>query len=397
MVAAYPRRRPDTRTVRAMGRRIVCFGATGFTGQLVVRALVRLQVRPVLAGRRVDRLAALAADCGGLEIAEADASDAHSVRRLVTRNDVLLTTVGPFLHVGWPAVTAACAAGAAYIDSTGEPPFVRRVMTELSALASSTEASLVPAFGHDYVPGNLAAALALREAPTATAVRIGYFVRGRGSGGISRGTAASAAGVLFKTGYAWRDGALRDERPGARMHTFLWAQRRWQGVSIAGSEHLFVPRLSPGVRAVDVYLGWAGKYSPAIPALSSLAAGLLRVPGASALARQLVHRVAAGSTGGPSQERRAAARTLVIAEALDCAGERLTEVVLDGPSPYDLTAELLAWAAIRASRQGMAGTGVLGPVDAFGLAALESAAAAIGLRRTGGASARPGTDALPET
>jgi short subunit dehydrogenase-like uncharacterized protein len=365
-----------------MGRRIVCFGATGFTGQLVVRALVRQQVRPVLAGRRVDRLAALAADCGGLEIAEADASEVHSMRRLVTGNDVLLTTVGPFLHVGWPAVTAACAAGAAYLDSTGEPPFVRRIMTELSALASSTEARLVPAFGHDYVPGNLAAALALREAPAATAVRIGYFVRGRGSGGISRGTAASAAGVLFKTGYVWRGGGLRDERPGARMHTFLWADRRWQGVSIAGSEHLFVPRLSPEVQAVDVYLGWAGRYSPAIPALSSVAGGLLRVPGASALARHLVQRVAApGSTGGPSQERRAAARTLVIAEALDSAGGRLTEVVLEGPSPYDLTAELLAWGAIQAAVGEMTGPGVLGPVQAFGLEALEKAAADIGLQR----------------
>ena len=59
-----------------------------------------------------------------------------------------------------------------------------------------------------------------------------------------------------------------------------------------------------------------------------------------------------------------------------------TEVVLDGPSPYDLTAELLAWAAVRASQQGMASSGVLGPVDAFGLDALEGAAAAIGLQRS---------------
>ena len=49
-------------------------GATGFTGELVVRALVRRGARPVLAGRHRERLAVLAADCGGLDLVVADAS-----------------------------------------------------------------------------------------------------------------------------------------------------------------------------------------------------------------------------------------------------------------------------------------------------------------------------------
>ncbi len=360
----------------------MCFGATGFTGGLVVRALVRRQVRPVLAGRQRDRLATLAAEYDGLEILEADASDAHSVRRLVQADDLLITTVGPFLRLGWPAVAAACAGGATYLDSTGEPTFVRRVLTQLTAQAERTGARLLPAFGYDFVPGNLAAALALRESPDATTVRTGYFVRGRGGGGISGGTAASAAGVLFQPGYVWRDGILRDDRPGARIHTFTAANRRWQAFSIAGSEHLFLPALYPGLRNVDVYLGWAGRYTPLVPLTSPLAAGLLRVPGASTLVDQVAKRLVPGSTGGPDEARRASAHTLAIAEALDSAGETLSQVTLDGPSPYELTAELLAWAAVRASRQDPARPGVLGPVEAFGLAELETGAASIGLRRT---------------
>ena len=102
-------------------RRIVCFGATGFTGELVVRALVRHQVRPVLAGRNRDRLASLAQDCGGLDVVAADASDAASVRGLIDADDVLVTTVGPFRRLGWPAVSTAAGMGAAYLDSTGNP------------------------------------------------------------------------------------------------------------------------------------------------------------------------------------------------------------------------------------------------------------------------------------
>ena len=259
---------------------------------------------------------------------------------------------------------------------------MRRIVTELGARAASAGARLLPAFGYDYVPGNLAAALALRDAPQATAVRVGYFVRGRGGGGISGGTAASAADILLRPGYAWRDGALRSARPGARMHTFAVANRRRQAISIAGSEHVFLPRLHPGLRDVDVYLGWVGRFGRLVQLTSPLTAGLLRVPGASTSLDEITKRLVPGSTGGPDAQRRASARTLAVAEALDLQGEVLTDVVLEGPSPYDLTAELLAWGAIRAAQRDMTGPGVLGPVDAFGLEALERAAAAIGLRRT---------------
>ena len=43
---------------------------------------------------------------------------------------MLVSTVGPFVKWGEPAVRAAIAAGATYLDSTGEPPFIRRVFEE---------------------------------------------------------------------------------------------------------------------------------------------------------------------------------------------------------------------------------------------------------------------------
>jgi hypothetical protein len=43
----------------------------------------------------------------------------------------------------------------------------------------------------------------------------------------------------------------------------------------------------------------------------------------------------------------------------------LNEVLLDGPEPYQLTANL--WGAAAAAAGGMHGTGALGPANAFGL------------------------------
>src|SRR5215211_7960060 len=95
---------------------IVVFGATGYTGRLTAERLVAQGERPELAGR-----------LGGLEVRQADALRRNGVFDLVGDGDVLVATVGPFAKYGEAAVRAAIAAGATYIDSTGEPVFIRRV------------------------------------------------------------------------------------------------------------------------------------------------------------------------------------------------------------------------------------------------------------------------------
>src|SRR5205807_1941846 len=49
---------------------------------------------------------------------------------LVQGRDVLVSTVGPFVRWGAPAIEAAIDAGAVYIDSSGEPAFIRRVFED---------------------------------------------------------------------------------------------------------------------------------------------------------------------------------------------------------------------------------------------------------------------------
>ncbi|MEU2123615.1 NAD(P)H-binding protein [Nocardia niwae] len=87
--------------------KIVLFGATGYTGRLTAEALFARGAAPVLAARNATALQKLAADLGGAETAVADVTDPGSVRALVGRGDVLVTTVGPFLRYGGPALAAA--------------------------------------------------------------------------------------------------------------------------------------------------------------------------------------------------------------------------------------------------------------------------------------------------
>ncbi|HEX8054504.1 MAG TPA: saccharopine dehydrogenase NADP-binding domain-containing protein [Thermoleophilaceae bacterium] len=366
-----------------MAGRIVLFGATGYTGRLTAEALAARGARPLLAARNEERLRSLADELGGgFDVAVADVARPDSVRDLVERGDVLVSTVGPFARWGDPAVEAAIATGAHYIDSNGEPAFIRRVFERFGPGAEAAGCGLVTAFGYDWVPGNLAGALALREAgDAAVRVAIGYYAIGRSQ--FSGGTQASAAGALAEPAFAFRGGMLQTERGAKRVANFMVEGERRPGISVGSSEHFGLPRVAPGLREVDVYLGWFGPMSRPMQVGAAVTAAATRIPGVKTGLNALTARVSKGSTGGPGAEERGESRSYVVAQALDAGGTCLAEVRIEGVNGYDFTARMIAWGAERAAASGLEGTGALGPVDGFGLDELERGAAEAGLARAG--------------
>jgi short subunit dehydrogenase-like uncharacterized protein len=361
-----------------MPGRIILFGATGYTGRLTADELVARGARPVLAGRNRDQVERMAAELGGLESAVADVAEPATVRALLEPGDVMLATVGPFVRFGDPAAEASIGAGSPYLDSTGEPAFIRRVFERFGPRAEASGAGLVTAFGYDWVPGNLAGALALRKAGEgATRVDIGYFTTG-GLGGMSGGTRASAAGAMLEPSFAWRGGIVT-ERGAKRVRSFEAAGREREAISVGSSEHFTLPRIHPSLREVDVYLGWFGRRSRAVSRFSAVNAGITKIPGARAAIGALTSRVVKGSTGGPSEEDRRGTGSMAVAIASGQDGEELARVELEGPNGYDLTARMLAWGAMQAAAQGMGAAGALGPVEAFGLDEFEAGCAEAGL------------------
>jgi short subunit dehydrogenase-like uncharacterized protein len=382
-----------------MAGRVVVFGATGYTGELTARAMVARGMRPVLAARRAAPLQALAEELGGpagaLEHAVADATSPVSLAALVEPGDVLVSTVGPFARWGSAAVDAALAGRAHYLDSTGEPSFIARVFRTWGPQADSAGCALLPAMGYDFVPGNLAGALALADAvrvgdvrdgdarPDVTRVDVGYFVTGEGvANAMSGGTRASIAGATLESGLVLRDGRLAPEPGGRRVREFTVRGRTWQGVSSGASEHFTLPALHSTLTDVGVYLGWAGRAARAVQLLSYPASVALALPGVRAGVGALLGQVVRGSTGGPDAEARARTGTLVVAEAVDRSGQVRGRAVLVGGNPYEFTAAFLAWAAARVASGELQDVGALGPVEAFGLKALEVGVAEAGVRRS---------------
>jgi short subunit dehydrogenase-like uncharacterized protein len=363
--------------------RIVLFGATGYTGRLTAAALREGGAKPVLAGRNPSMLASLAAELGGgLETAVADVADPPSVRALLGPGDVIVSTVGPFARWGAPAIEAAIDAGCAYIDSTGEPPFIRRVFEEWGPRGVASGAPLLTALGYDWVPGNLAGALALDEAGAeARRVEIGYFITGSGMGGMSGGTRASTAGVMLEPGFAFRGGRIATEPAGRHLARFDVRGRERDAVSVGSSEHFTLPPLSPGLTDVEVYLGWFGKLSRPMQVGSFGLAAIGKVPPLKSGLTALTRRLVSGSTGGPGEVERAGGGSYIVARAYGPDDDRLAEVRLSGVDGYTFTANFLAWAAVTAGDGGVTGSGALGPAAAFGLERFEQGVAAAGIAR----------------
>jgi short subunit dehydrogenase-like uncharacterized protein len=370
--------------------RTVLFGATGYTGRLVAEAMVERGMKPVLAARSRDKLEALAEELGGgLETAVADVSNPPSVSALVERGDVLVTTVGPFARWGAPAAAAATTAGAHYLDSTGEPAFIREVFERYGPAAERNGAGMLTAFGYDWVPGNLAGAIALRRAGNdAVRIDVGYFITGRAS--PSGGTQATMAASLGEPGFAFREGRVRKERTAKRVRGFQVGSKRREAVSVGSSEHFTLPRIAPQLREVNAYLGWFGPMTRPMQAFS-LGASL---PGASRLLKLAGERFVKGSSGGPDAEARKRSGSHIVAIAYDGAGKELAEVHVTGVDGYTFTGRVLAWGAQLAGEGGLQGTGALGPVDAFGLVALTDGCRWAGLDEEG--ADRGGSGAAPE-
>ncbi|MFC5802606.1 saccharopine dehydrogenase NADP-binding domain-containing protein [Streptomyces formicae] len=347
-----------------MALRIVLFGATGRIGRITARALVAAGVRPVLAGKDLGRLELLSAAIGGgADIAAADATRPESVRDLLGRGDVLITTVGPYTWLGAAAVEAAIDAGAVYMDCTGEPRFIRRIFDEYGPRAAASGASLLPAMGFDFVVGNAAGATAVERAgPDAVRLDVGYFFRGNVRRAMSPGSRASAVSMAFEPAHRYRSGRIAVSSGGSRRFPVGGTSR--YAVPIGATEHFALPRAYPQLRDVNVCLGIEGAPMRAAGVVAAAGPALARVPGVRRGVRAAMGRMSRCHDRDPDAVVRI--ESLTVAQAFDSQRRLLSDVAFEGTDPHGFTGHALAGAAVAAARSGVRDVGALGPVSAFG-------------------------------
>jgi len=185
---------------------LIVYGASGYTGRLVAEHLAKRygvggEVKWAMAGRSAAKLAEVRDEIGApaeTPLVVADASDAASLKAMVERAKAIVTTVGPYQLYGSELVAACAAAGTDYLDLSGEPNWMRRMIDAHDAEAKASGARILHSCGFDSIPFELGVYFCQE---TAKAKLGGPVARVKGrvraiNGGLSGGTAASGAATM---------------------------------------------------------------------------------------------------------------------------------------------------------------------------------------------------------
>lgn len=181
---------------------IVVWGATGFTGRLVVEYLHEHyppggELRWAAAGRNSAKLNQLLSKVAGtnhtIPQVIADSNDFSSLQAMSAETRVMLTTVGPYAKLGSPLLAACVETGTHYCDLSGEPQWMRRMIDAHESAAQASGARIVHSCGFDSIPSDFGVWYLQREAQQRhgqTCRQIRMLVRVM-KGGASGGTIAS--------------------------------------------------------------------------------------------------------------------------------------------------------------------------------------------------------------
>ena len=184
----------------------VIYGATGFTGKLVVEYAIKQynnnnEVSWAIAGRNNEKLEHvqekynLPSNIGKIVV---DSNDQDSIDEMVSQTKCVLTTVGPYQLYGEKIIKTCISTGTDYVDLCGEPGFMHKIISECSEEAKETGARVVFSCGFDSIPFDLGV-LFVQEEVMSKLNKYAPSVRGRVramNGEFSGGTAASMKATM---------------------------------------------------------------------------------------------------------------------------------------------------------------------------------------------------------
>ena len=183
----------------------VIYGASGFTGKLVVEYAIQKYLNSediswAIAGRNLDKLNDLKEELNisHIQALHVDSDDQPSINNLMKCTKCVLTTVGPYQLYGEKIVRTCISSGIDYVDLCGEPGWMHKIIEECSEEAKSTGARIVFSCGFDSIPFDLGVQFVQDEAMS-KANKYASAVKGRVramNGEFSGGTAASMKATM---------------------------------------------------------------------------------------------------------------------------------------------------------------------------------------------------------
>mgnify|MGYP001365818627 FL=1 len=184
----------------------VIYGATGFTGKLVVEYAMNKystneDISWAIAGRNKEKLEDIQAKLNlpeNIGMIIVNSNDQASIDAMVDQTKCVLTTVGPYQLYGEKIIKTCASSGTDYVDLCGEPGWMNKIITECSNEAKESGARIIFSCGFDSIPFDLGV-LFVQEEVMSKLNKYAPSVRGRVrgmNGEFSGGTAASMKATM---------------------------------------------------------------------------------------------------------------------------------------------------------------------------------------------------------
>lgn len=187
--------------------RVAIYGAYGFSGQLIGKALLAAGIRPLLAGRDASRLAELKADwAGDLETLAVGSEHPGEIGAFLSRIDLLVQTAGPYGSLPAGFVDRLAVWEGAVLDVCGEYAVVEEALRRVQSRPPGWPGLRIPACGFESFPAQWLAEIVLGKGWPATRVRTFYS---HTDSRFSPGTRASAQLISGSAKPVYADGKLR--------------------------------------------------------------------------------------------------------------------------------------------------------------------------------------------
>lgn len=302
------------------------YGANGYTGELIARMASSYGLKPILAGRNQNKLAALASDLG-LSYRVFGLEESDKLETALREVPLVINAAGPFIFTLKPMIEACLRTKRHYLDINGDINCFEQIKTYHDA-AKEQGIMLMPGVGFDVVPTDCLSLFLKNKMPDAKSLKIAFATPG---GTISHGTAMTMTGKLGDGGMIRQNGKIIRRPLGEKGMMVKFGSREIFVMSIPWGD-VSTAFHTTGIPNIETFTA-VPKKAYNLMKFQSIFNWLLRTN----FVREYLRKKISQRPAGPDDAMRTKARSLVWAEVTNDKGKKIS-ASLEGPEGYTMTA-----------------------------------------------------------
>ena len=303
------------------------YGASGYTGKLIVELSIKKGLKPILAGRTEAKIKPLA-EKFGLEYLVFGLDNIENVVQNIAKFPLVLNCAGPFSRTAKPIVEACLKAKTHYLDITGEIE-VFEMIKSYDLQAKKNGVMLLPGVGFDVVPTDCMAKYLSTKLPNATHLELAFTSVG---GSISHGTVTTMVENLGNEGFTRENGVMVSKPTGYKGKLIDFGSLKQFAMTIPWGD-ISTAYTTTGIPNIETYAG-ASKSVYYVMKLQFLFNPILRTK----FVKNLLQKYADDKITGPNEQHFQNGKSLIYGKVTNAKGE-FVEGKLETLEGYRLTAE----------------------------------------------------------